>query len=158
MPSCTCDKPRVSAWKGREDYCQCGRRLDPECLSSDATVDAFYTRLSEALFSYDKLTGELMVEPWFEAFVAEAKARERAGRGRFGFQYLARDNKFDANEEWTDGSNYLLFDSLQTIRDMGVDNDVDLVLDTMKYAALAYRGTLRLAAKRRSSPGPGMDE
>lgn len=155
---CRCEAPAASPNPRSAGTCnRCLGLLAPRWTSNAQTVSAFYARLAEALFGYGP-DGELLTEPWFDAFVDQAKARELAGRDKFGHRYLTRDNRVEALEEWTDGSNYLFFDSLQELRAEGDDADIDLVLDVAYHAALAYRSTLRLAAKRRSSTGPGMDE
>lgn len=75
-----------------------------------------------------------------------------AGRDRFGFQYLRRDNAIEAMEEASDGALYMYLDGLQAIRD-GVDEEKDVALTAAYHFAQAHRYCRLLRQRRRGTPG-----
>lgn len=89
--------------------------------------------------------------PSFAYFRLEAEARERAGRRRFRFSFLQRDNIRDAFEEFSDGANYLLFRVWQNRRN-GRDDQMDLALSAAYHAAKAYHFAAMMRDDERGRP------
>lgn len=144
-PKCSCEKPREYADPRRKGWCcVCLRQLDPAWLSTDQTVGAFLDRLR------DSIPG--IAGPEFDAFRAQCVARERAGREKFGLDYLGRDNLGESMEEFSDGSNYFFFDYLEAIRRHGEDYEIDLVLTGAWHAYQAHQVAQQLRSKRRGAP------
>lgn len=113
--------------------------------TTDETVAAFFDRLAAGAFPGKP-------DPEYATFRQHCEYRERAGRTDFGDAYLHRDNLAEAREELADLGIYALLDSLQAIRDGKGDEDFELVLTMAHHAYLAYKTSMRLAAKRRGAP------
>ena len=118
-------------------------------MSDDDSVKEFYDRLEEATFTLQDLMGEKPSAELrdFRVFRAQCEERERAGRGRWGDQYLARDNCTEATEEGADLANYNMFDILQA-RHYNEEEDWAIALTAARHAFLAHRYSRALRAKR----------
>jgi hypothetical protein len=117
---CPCKPPVRSADPRRKGKCAaCGLALNPDWLSSDETIAAFFDALAEATFPAFDATGKPMTSPVFERFRRLCEHRERAGRTEFGLRYLNRDNVAEAEEEAADLANYAFFRALQHVREGG---------------------------------------
>lgn len=121
-------------------------------MSSDQTVKEFWDRLGAAIYPR---WGMPEFEPDLEwvRYRAEAEAREREGREKFGGAYLSRKNLKDADEEDSDGSNYVFFDVLQWRHTSQTDrdDDIDLALESARHRYIAYCCDRKLERKRRGS-------
>ena len=155
---CQCPQPRNSINPRKAGSCLiCGRMLDPEWVSSESTMQEIFKGLAwsmpygEAIQKNPATLQEELTDD-FLAFWADCSERERAGRPRFGFSYLARNNEREALEEWADGANYLAFSHLKAIRDEGDDEDMDVALTAMFHAFKAHQATRRLSRKRHGAP------
>jgi len=145
---CDCPTPHPHPNPRLPDDCvSCGFWINPEAdwVSSDKTVAEFFGRLAEAAFPGEAPEG-------FESFRRQCEARERAGRGSFGFAYASRDNLAESVEELSDFVIYLLLDGLKHRRNGGGDEDLELALTGAMHAFRAYEATRHLAARRRGSP------
>ena len=144
---CSCPRPGLSINPRMQGSCvKCTRMLNPEWVSSDANMERLFGRLAEAM-----PPGEADSDD-FWAFRAQLEAREKAGRDRFGFEYLAKDNPREATEEACDLALYGFLDSLRAIRDNGSDEDIDLVLEAAYYAFKAHAKMRHLRARRHGAP------
>lgn len=144
---CECEAPSEHITPTKKGKCvRCDGLLSPEWLSSDATMETFWARLEDALYPNGSAPDA------FLAFKLQAQERERAGRTHFGLSYLKRDNLREATEELGDAANYVLFDSLQAIRENGEDTEIDMGLSLVAELAQAYEHLYRLRAKRRGAP------
>lgn len=159
---CRCPAPSRYPSPFHRDSCvTCSGEIREEWTSNDRTVKNFYDALERGVVQRAVVATEgphtgKAVQPeapeWFRAFRQRCEARERAGRDTFGLRCLGRDNLLDAHEEWADGSNYVLFDSLKEIRRSGHDPDLDAALMVAYHAAMAAKHTERLRSKRRGAP------
>lgn len=144
---CRCALPVEYPNPTKQGVCvKCDRWLNPEWLSSDATLSAFFRRLSEAL-----PPGEAESDSWC-AFRAQCEAREYAGRDKFGMEYLVRSNTTEALEETADLALYAFLDSLKQRRDQGSDEDFDLVLMGAFHAYKAHETMRHLRSRRHGAP------
>lgn len=156
--TCTCAAPLPSKNPRSLTTCNsCGFWVDPELLNLDRHVAEFFDRLAEALFPYDKFTGDLITAPWWDDFREHVVMRELAGREKFGLSYLERDNPAEAAEEATDLALYMLLDGIRAKRD-GIDPEEDVALTAAYHAAQAHRYARMIVAKRGGNTGPGLDE
>jgi hypothetical protein len=140
---CECEKPSYKPQKP-EVCVRCGFPMNPAWVSSDATHEAFWRRLEDALYPNGAPDS-------FLALKLQSQNRERAGRHIFGFEYLKKDNLAEATEEISDAEIYIALDSLQTIRERGSDQDMDMVLTAMAKGVEFYEALLRLRHKRRGA-------
>ena len=131
--------------------------MDPAWVSSNQTMQHIFAGLARSAkpgeaVQKNPATGADELSDDFLAFWAECRAREAAGRERFGLSYLERNNENEALEEWTDGANYLAFSHLRAVRDEGDDEHTDLVLTAMYHAFKAHQATRELRRKRHGAP------
>lgn len=104
--SCQCEVPEPHS-NARYNCCaKCLKVLDSSCLADTYKLDRFFDRLP----GIDQKLKEM------------CHAREQAGRVRFRYGYLGRDNVAECREEIADGLNYLFFEGL---RDRWDDRDKD---------------------------------
>jgi hypothetical protein len=144
---CQCETPSEHVTPSKKGKCvRCDGLLDSSWLSSDQTMDTFWDRLEESLYPNGSAPDA------FLAFKLQAQERERAGRSHFGLSYLTRENLREATEEIADAANYVLFDSLQAIRENGEDTEIDMGLSLVAELAQSYEHLYRLRAKRRGAP------
>lgn len=152
---CTCREPETPVDPRRRNACgRCLKLIEP--LTNDEVVGEFFNRLGESLFRYDAF-GELQTSKAFDAFRDHCMSRENAGREQFVNRFMSRDSIAEALEEFCDGGNYMMMDSLRATLEDGDDRDVDLVLTVAMFAFKAYEGCLQLAEKRSAGTGPGWD-
>jgi hypothetical protein len=119
---------------------------------NDATHNAFLDRVARSM-SVTPHMGWVDGKPpadWLH-FRSQRVERERAGRERFGFAYLERDNIKEGVEENCDSDNYNYMDLLQAIH-RGESEEWDLVLTIAYHDFMSYRTRLRLRERRRGSP------
>jgi hypothetical protein len=117
------------------------------------TVKAFYDRLQESI------QGRASKPPdSFVVFREQCEARERAGRKKFEYEYLRRDNAVEALEEGADLANYMLFDSLQHIRQGEPGQDIDCELMAAYHAYKAWTFAQEARAKRGGYTGAALPE
>lgn len=144
MRSCDCSYPIPNENPRRLNVCvRCSGWINPAWTSNDKTTGAFYNdlRLSIPVPGDD-----------YNVFRAQAEARELAGRRHFRHRHLGRDNLADACEEAADGANYLLFDSLQTLRERDIDDERALVLTGANHFYQAHKTARALRARRGGRP------
>ena len=124
---------------------------EDEGVTPDEEVREFFDRLEESMFSLADLTADPADQSAelkdFLVFRAQCEAREKAGRDRWGDEYLTRDNCIEATEEAADLANYAMFDILQA-RTFGEEEDWNIALTAAKYAALAHAWSRALRKKR----------
>lgn len=143
MRICQCPKPTRKVKPGKQDWCErCGSYIDPEWVSSDATLNAFFDRLRESVSE---------PAPWLEPLRQFCQARERAGRDEFGFAYLDRDNPREAIEEAADGANYAFFEVLRNRR-KGEDEQIDVALLAAYHFGKAYHALDEMRRKEHGVP------
>jgi hypothetical protein len=144
---CKCRIPRPDSNPRREDACVvCGAKIPADWSSSRLTE--YLDRLAESMPRVWGPNPGTFVDTW-NAFRAQCENREHAGRDKFGFQFLGRDNTADAFEEFADGANYAAFDSLRYLRYNQWDSEVDLVLTAMQKSYEAYEALAHLRERRR---------
>lgn len=128
---CQCDYPKPKGWRPNECV-QCGRSIDPAYVSSDTTVEEFFSHLAS-------IPG---VDP---GFIQQARDREKAGRDTFGMKYLGneRNNPAEAREEAADLAMYLHLHLLKCYRE-GQYEDVATAMEAAAHAAAAWKLLARL--------------
>lgn len=153
MRFCECPQPRPSADPRKNGACVCGFPIDydAEWVVNDKTHNAFLNRVEQALAAKEGWPSEEPPPPDWLHYRRLALERERAGRERFGFSYLTRDNIVAGAEESTDGVNYTYFDTMQALKD-GYSPDFDLILTAAYHDFMAYRARLHMRARRLGSP------
>jgi hypothetical protein len=77
--------------------------------------------------------------------------RETAGRDRFGYGYLEKDNEAEGLEEATDGANYAMFSVLKARR-AGDYEDEDVALTAVYHAFKMYEALDHLRQRRQGAP------
>jgi len=141
MRSCSCQSP--SPKPQRPDTCvRCGYKVQADALCDDKTVGAFFNRLSDA-FPDDP--------EWLKDFRLGCESRELAGRKKFGWAYLDRNNLREAEEEFFDGPNYAMMEVLKNRRD-GMDDQLDMALIVAWHASHAYAALRGMRLKERGRP------
>lgn len=146
---CECLPPRPYPAPHKRHTCvRCLGEIRREWTSNDTNLSAFFDRLAEAAPDFPL---------WMERVREQCIARERAGRDRFGFEYLTRDNATEATEEAADGLLYMYLDALKARRD-GEDDHSDVALTAAYHFAQAHRYSQMLREKRRGNTGPAWDE
>lgn len=147
MHECKCEEPRESPDPRTEGNCvMCGRAIaGREWVSDDSNLGAFFNRLAEASFPAYCTTGDKKQIPGlFFAFYRECSGRERAGRKKFGLEYLRRNNPQEAVEEAADLANYLYMEGLRRKR-LEEDEEADALLTGAFYAYKAFEVCHRLS-------------
>jgi hypothetical protein len=143
---CRCQVPLQSGDPRRLGFCsRCGRRINPEWTSNDATFADFFDGLEKSMFPG-------LTPDWFTRFRNQCQRRERAGRPLYGNRFLGKNNPEDAMEEACDGALYAMLDTLRHLRDHGDDDDFDAALRAAARFAQAYRELLNLKGKRSGRP------
>lgn len=150
--SCACEKPREPVDPRHKGSCMCGKRIDPAALSTDENVRAFFDRLTEGIFPYDKLAKTWKPDRAFEEFRCLCEARERAGRDTFGLAYLARKNLWDAAEEEADAVVYRHLRLLQRFHEEGDQEGMDLILEASRKSFEAFRLDREAEARLKGAP------
>lgn len=144
MP-CECPVPLLASDPRRKACLRCSMPIEGGVgISSDEAFAEFFDRLQRAMFP-----GK--VPEWFVAFRRECEARERQGREEYGLSYLRRDNCVEACQEFADGAIYFMFDVLQSLRNTGDEEGIDIALTGAWHAAEAHRCAQELSARRRAS-------
>lgn len=140
LRECACPHPEPKPQKPA--FCvKCGFHLAPRWTCGATTIDAWLQRLE------DSLPGEDL-----GAFREHVAVRELAGRNRFRFAYLDRDNLLEGTEEAVDLALYALLDVLRATREGRGEEDVDLALTAAAHAARAHSALLQLRDKRSGAP------
>lgn len=146
---CKCSPPRPYPAPHKKHTCvRCLGLVSSEWTSSDSNLAAFFGRLEEAAPDSPL---------WMERVREQCEQRERAGRERFGWEYLSRNNATEATEEAADGLLYMYLDALRARRD-GDDDLSDVALTAAYHFAQAHRFSRMLNEKRAGTTGPGWDE
>lgn len=143
LRDCQCPKPVPITAPAKSHTCnRCGYWINPRWSSNDSTVSAFFNRLAESI---------PVAEWWVSPFVEHCMQRELAGRDKFGFEYLVRDNPAEGLEEAADLALYSHLDVLKAKR-AGNEDDIDAALQAAYHAGKAYEALLRLREKRHGAP------
>lgn len=147
--SCRCHHPVENINPRNEGLCvKCSKKIaEPEWDSSDKTLGDFFERLAESSFpaystSNEKDRRKHIPQSFFH-FYRQCSGRERAGRKKFGYQYLVRSNPREAQEEAADLANYLHFECLRRRR-LGQDEEADIALTGAMYAFKAWDAARRM--------------
>lgn len=118
----------------RDGWCRnCGRKLNPDWLSTDENFNRFF----------DHLAATPGVHP---EFVEHCRRRELAGRPEFGCLFLDRENEIEGCEEVADFANYMMFSLLRRRRE-GRHENTAKALEAARHAAIAHRLALELASE-----------
>jgi hypothetical protein len=132
--SCTCRQPRRSPNPRAGASCVvCGRQIAGGWVVGDEQMAEFFEVLALP-----------PVAPDLASFREHCLAREGAGREKFGFQYLARDNDEDGMEEAADLANYACFGNAKMHRTYWDPEAASLRWQAAKHAAKAHH-LLKLA-------------
>jgi hypothetical protein len=141
--TCTCLPPVPSRDPRNSDSClKCGRVwVNAPGIVWDDQIHGFYDHVEAARV------------PDFQAFRHHATQREAAGRPRFGFSYLLRDNPVDGMEEAADGGNYSLFEKAKRERvGQGEAAEITYLYEAARHFALAHAALRNYQAGKRGSP------
>lgn len=139
LTECECSQPvRNPAPAKRRTCVKCGYLIAPRWESNDANLTRFFNRLTSCQSAPITLS----------EFLAHCERREVAGRDRFGFLYLTRDNIAECAEELADALIYMYLEQLSAERDGDPDDGDDLAYQVAFHAAEAYQALAELARVR----------
>lgn len=145
MCKCSVPRPRIHGPSGIFSCLSCGREVaGPWVLNGERITDFF-----EYLELFPTPVG---TESPLAAVRGLCRARELAGRVKFGFAYLDRDNAAEALEEAADGINYCLMEQLRYERAGGDEHAKADLYEAAHYFALAYGALQHARARRRGAP------
>lgn len=144
MKQCKCRKPAPFLAPQKARTCvRCALHISPEWTCNDQTVAGFFDRLEDAVPGGDG---------WLESFRKHCEQRELAGRDKWGFTFLARENTLEGLEEACDGALYSMLDVLKARREGRGEEDLDAALTAAYYFGKAHEALRRLRDKRLGAP------
>jgi len=139
---CQCHEPTPKPQK--PGVCvQCGAAIEGDWVCDDRQVGEFFGRLA------DTFPGN--PPPELEEFRIATEARERAGRGIFGFEYVHKNLVRNGREECSDAFLYAVLECLQDRR-KGIEPQEDIALMIGHHAVEIWRLFGRMRDKERGAP------
>lgn len=136
MRICQCEVPNEDYDPRRVRICvRCSCYIPKDWTLGNQTISEFFERLEAAMPE--------SASDWFTEFRIHVEARELAGRKKFGYGHLNRDNARESQEELADAAIYFLCCILDQRR-VGDHEEWELALTATKHAALAYQHSLAL--------------
>lgn len=146
--SCPCPRPLMTPNPRCAGNCvKCGKRIEGDWVVTTESMDTLHALLVEG-----------RPIPDYETFRAHAAAREYAGRQKFGYQYLSRDNAADGLEEAADGANYAFFELHKMHRTEYDQDSAALLLDAAYHFAQAHHSLRQAISSREGTPTHRVDE